>query len=53
MNTSISPVGILALIRLSSRAFTDPSIRMQYSLRSFSTSAKTGLSGSHKSCVTP
>ena len=51
--TSISPVGNLSLTSSGSRAFTSPSIRTQNSERSFSTSPKTALSGSHNTCVTP
>jgi hypothetical protein len=36
-----------------SRAFTSPSMRMHHSARSFSTCAKTGLSGSQSTCVMP
>jgi hypothetical protein len=53
MKTSISPVGSLGFTSSGSRAFTSPSMRMQYSARSFSTSEKTGLSGSQSTWVMP
>ena len=53
MKTSTSPVGILGFTSSGARAFTSPSMRMHHSDRTPSTSLKTGLSGSHSTCVIP